>query len=162
MPDPCVCIDVPGQTCACRDLAGGNFQPVGIFRMQSINAKDNRVCVLLVEDETVVLLDAAEVLQAAGHEVHLAWDGAEALHALSQYPGRFSALITDHRMPGGIRGTDIVEATRRHYPHMPIIIATGSAQEISETFRQQHRCKVFAKPYDPRRLVEELAPLLHH
>ena len=61
---------------------------------------------LLVEDEGLIRLVAAEVLQGEGFEVVEAWDGDEAARLLSG-PGTFDVLFTDVRMPGVLDGVDV-------------------------------------------------------
>jgi CheY-like chemotaxis protein len=114
------------------------------------------MCVLLVEDEALILMDVAETLQRAGHEVLTATDGSQALKAIESQPTRFSALVTDHRMPGGISGREVAAAMRAASPDIPIVIATGSATEITEDFRSRYRVKVLSKPYHPGLVVQEL------
>jgi CheY-like chemotaxis protein len=114
------------------------------------------MCVLLVEDEAVILMDLAEALQRAGHEVHTAMDGRQALQALKRLPGRFSALVTDHQMPGGITGSYLAARMRNLYPDVPVIIATGTPDDITEDFKVRYRVKVLPKPYHPALIVQEL------
>ena len=54
--------------------------------------------VLLAEDEALVAMALADCLEAEGHEITVAGDGAEAL-ATARDLGRLDLLVTDLRMP---------------------------------------------------------------
>nr|WP_314546137.1 ATP-binding protein [uncultured Massilia sp.] len=80
--------------------------------------------ILLVEDDDVVRNSVAESLQALGHQVIQAADGAQALVALErEHP---ALMITDYLMPG-MTGAELMRNAREVFPHMPMIIATGYA-----------------------------------
>jgi CheY-like chemotaxis protein len=114
------------------------------------------MCVLLVEDEPLILLDIAEAIEEAGHEVLPARNGTVALSAIERHPGRFSALVTDHRMPGGIFGSELAAVMRQAYPEIPIIIVTGTPADITPEFQTRHRLKVLSKPYQAGSVIREL------
>ena len=57
------------------------------------------VRVLLVEDEALIALSLADLLEAEGHDVVLASDGAEALDAAQRLGDSLGALVTDLNMP---------------------------------------------------------------
>ena len=52
--------------------------------------KAGAVCVLVVEDELLILMAAAEYLEGAGHEVMTAGHGLEAIALIEQWPIRFT------------------------------------------------------------------------
>ena len=116
------------------------------------------MCVLVVEDEALILMDVSDALEQAGHEVLPVANGAQALRAIERFNGRFSALITDHRMPGGIYGSELAANMRAIYPNVPIIIATGTPSDISDDFRSQYNVCVVPKPYLASQLVRKLPP----
>jgi signal transduction histidine kinase/CheY-like chemotaxis protein len=83
-----------------------------------------RARILVVEDDDVVRTSVAESLQALGHQVIQAPDGATALAALERE--RPALMITDYLMPG-MTGAELMRQARAAFPHMPMIIATGYA-----------------------------------
>lgn len=117
------------------------------------------MCVLLVEDEPIIQLAVCDALESAGHEVQTADNGDDAGRMIEQWPGRFTALVTDYRMPGGRLGTDIASIMRRSYPSIPIIIATGNPDQVSNDFRKNHDVMVITKPFEPNFLASRLADL---
>ena len=84
-----------------------------------------RLRVLLAEDEALVALALADCLEAEGHEVTVARDGAEAL-AVSRDLGRLDLLVTDLRMPR-LGGEDLIRALWAERPGLPVLVVTGSA-----------------------------------
>jgi len=80
--------------------------------------------ILVVEDDPVVRTSIAESLQALGHYVTQAADGAQALVELERE--RPELMITDYLMPG-MTGAELMRKARAVFPDMPMIIATGYA-----------------------------------
>jgi signal transduction histidine kinase/CheY-like chemotaxis protein len=83
-----------------------------------------RARILVVEDDDVVRTSVAESLQALGHQVIQAADGAAALVQLERE--RPALMITDYLMPG-MTGAELMRKARVVFPDMPMIIATGYA-----------------------------------
>ncbi len=84
-----------------------------------------RLRVLLAEDEALVAMVLADCLEAEGHEVTVARDGAEAL-TMARGLGRLDLLVTDLRMPH-LGGEELVRALRAERPGLPVLVVTGSA-----------------------------------
>src|SRR3712207_3348053 len=82
--------------------------------------------VLLAEDEALIALSLADLLEAEGHEVVLAPDGAEALEAARRLGDALGVLVTDLNMPR-MGGEDLIRALRAERPGLPVVVVTGSA-----------------------------------
>jgi DNA-binding NtrC family response regulator len=63
--------------------------------------------VLLVEDESIVLMDVEHSLEEAGFEVIGVTKGADALATFDRDPERVGALVTDIRLGNGPTGWDV-------------------------------------------------------
>ena len=81
------------------------------------------VKILVVEDEMLVRVLAADALREAGFEVFEAGDGERALHLCKNTA--VDVLFTDIRLPGGISGWDVAERCREKNPRIPVIYASA-------------------------------------
>jgi len=82
--------------------------------------------VLLVDDDPLVAVTAASMLESLGHQVLMASSGTEALNVL-QGGSRIDIVITDHAMPQ-MNGSDLADRIRGIRPNLPVILATGYAE----------------------------------
>ena len=82
--------------------------------------------VLLVDDELLIRIVAAEALAAAGFEV-VDVDTGEAAVALLDGGLRPALLVTDVMMPGSHDGIALAQRARCLLPGMPVITASGAA-----------------------------------
>ncbi len=87
---------------------------------------DRRLRVILVDDDPLVLENAAAMLEDLGHAVTAARSGPEALAMLKDGPAP-DLVITDHAMPG-MTGLQLLERVRAERPSLPVILATGYAE----------------------------------
>ena len=87
----------------------------------------SRSCnVLLVDDDPMVAVTAASMLESLGHQVLTAYSGTEALNVL-QGRSRIDLVITDHAMPH-MTGGELADQIHGLRPNLPIILATGYAE----------------------------------
>jgi two-component system, response regulator PdtaR len=77
------------------------------------------VRVLLVEDETFVRLDVAEILRQAGFEVIEAAKADAAMEFIDAGE-RVDVVFTDVQMPGLLTGVALAERIRAKLPMVPI------------------------------------------
>jgi two-component system cell cycle sensor histidine kinase/response regulator CckA len=84
--------------------------------------------VLLVEDEASLRELLRESLEANGHRVLVARDGAEALRVADAHAGPIQIMVTDVIMPGmtGPRTVDLVSQTR---PELKVLFISGYSDE---------------------------------
>ena len=107
----------------------------------------------MVEDEALILEIMAESLEEAGYDVMRAVDGLQALGLINGHPGRFSALLSDYHLPGGVTGLDIARAVRRRYPALPVILATGRPDVVDAAWPLQNGFMLLRKPYGPAQML---------
>ncbi len=84
------------------------------------------VQVLVAEDEALIALSLADLLEAEGYDVALAPDGADALDAARRLGGALDVLVTDLNMPR-LGGEDLIRELRAERPGLPVVVVTGSA-----------------------------------
>lgn len=82
-----------------------------------------RCVVLAVDDETIILLGTAALLESLGYKVVRANSGRAALEALADRP-EIGALLTDLQMPS-MSGAELATTAQNLRPDLPVIIATG-------------------------------------
>jgi len=81
--------------------------------------------VLLVDDEPLIRMSTADMLEDLGYSVVEAGSAESALELLSAGPVP-DLLITDHLMPG-MTGTELAMQVRQRYPQTPILLISGYA-----------------------------------
>ena len=84
-----------------------------------------RMRVLLVEDEALIRINTADMLEDMGHAVVDAGTAAEALEAASTQ--EFDILVTDVGLPD-MKGGELAKELRRKHPRIGIVFATGESQ----------------------------------
>jgi CheY-like chemotaxis protein/anti-sigma regulatory factor (Ser/Thr protein kinase) len=106
-------------------------------------AKEHRrLVVLVVDDDPLVLLNTAAMLDDVGHQVFEASSGQEALAILRRERG-IQLVITDQGMPE-MTGLQLTEKIEHSWPHLPVILATGYAELPSGAHPQ---LVTLAKPF---------------
>jgi PAS domain S-box-containing protein len=116
-------------------------------------ARDKPMVVLAVDDDSLVLLNTAAMLEDLGHTVLEATSAKKALEILRR-ESRIDLVITDQAMPV-MTGSDLAAVIRAERPDLPIILATGFAElppgadeglpKLAKPFRQQQLAEVIAK-----------------
>jgi CheY-like chemotaxis protein len=115
--------------------------------------------ILLVEDEHLIRLTAAEALRDEGFDVEEASNGDEAALRLVG-PNFFDVLFTDVRMPGKMDGVHIAMHARTHHPPIILIIVSGFAPQLASRLKDFDPAAVFfAKPYRVRDIVNSIRRL---
>jgi len=116
--------------------------------------------VLLVDDEGSLASATAQALEAVGYRVVVQDSPIEALETFNERPASFSAVITDHTMPG-MTGVEMAKEMLRVRPELPVMLITGFGQrEIAQRARSAGIRTILAKPYSSRELVEALQETL--
>jgi CheY-like chemotaxis protein len=115
--------------------------------------------ILAVDDDALILVNTAAMLEDLGHEVTIAYSGQEALTALARMP-RVDLVITDQAMPG-MTGTRLIEEIKRERPDLPILLATGYAElpngestkvpRLNKPFLQAHLAQAIGEVMRGRR-----------
>ncbi|MBO9132528.1 response regulator [Rhizobium sp. B230/85] len=112
--------------------------------------------VLVVEDEPLLRMMAADLVERAGFEVIEATDADEAVHILETRTD-IRIVFTDIDMPGSMNGMLLAAAIRDRWPPIDIIITSGHA--TAEEVIMPARSIFFSKPYDTTKLTATLHAL---
>ena len=85
---------------------------------------DEKIKVLVVDDEETVRLLFQRLLQAAGYDAVIAADGEEALSVIAN--GDINVVLLDVKMPG-LSGIDVLRRISTDWPNLCVIMATAVA-----------------------------------
>jgi signal transduction histidine kinase len=114
-----------------------------------------RLTLLFVDDDFLISLSTAALLEDLGHDVIKASSGPAALDVVKS--GKpIDLLITDYAMPG-MTGVQLAEAVRELRPDLPILLATGYADLPA---RGKVELPRLSKPYQQRQLAERITSLV--
>lgn len=113
---------------------------------------NERLTVLVVDDEHPVLITAAAVL-SEDFRVLTAPDATEALRLMER--NSVDVLCTDFNMPGR-NGIQLLREAMARQPHMSGVLVTGHAEylEKRDKYEVQGLYYLLIKPYEPQRLIE--------
>ena len=124
----------------------------------TVERLSRRLKVLAVDDDSLVLMNTAALLEDLGHAVIEASSGREALELLHGHAD-IDLLITDQAMPN-MTGLQLASAALDRKPGLPVILATGYGELPSGA--PAHIVKLgkpFGQPMLERALSEALAAL---
>jgi PAS domain S-box-containing protein len=106
---------------------GGQLSAEGeLSRSHAPNTGLKSLRILAVDDDSLVLMNTAALLEDLGHEVLCASSGDAALQLAKENP-QLDLVITDQAMPK-MSGTQLRDILRKVRPGLPVIIATGYAE----------------------------------
>ena len=127
---------------------------------QAQSGQNPSLCILVAEDNPVNQRVIRGLLEHAGHEVHLARDGEEALAMLEAAEHSYDLAIIDMHMPE-LSGPEVVQRWRfMENDHLPIIMLTADARaEAQEACEEAGADSFLTKPVNSRALVEAVARL---
>ena len=110
--------------------------------------------VLVVDDEPTVRRVARRILSGLGLEVTEADDGLAGAAAVEADPSRYALVLLDLTMPG-LDGVGALARIRAAAPGLPVILASGYAQEEARArLRELRVTELVEKPYDAATLRE--------
>ena len=112
------------------------------------------IVVLVVEDEAVIRMVAADALHDAGFMVIEAEDGDHALQMLRLQADGIHAVFTDVNMPSAINGIALVLEASRCWPWLHLLVTSG--QVLPEAVELPNECCFMPKPYRMAHLVDHM------
>ncbi|WP_457092577.1 response regulator [Microvirga sp. P5_D2] len=81
--------------------------------------------VLIVDDESILRLNAIDMFEDAGFEVLEAENADRALQLLEIHADEVTILFTDIHMPGSMDGMDLAREVHRRWPHILPVVTSG-------------------------------------
>ena len=117
-------------------------------------------CVMVVDDDELVLKVIEHVLRRAGYKVVGFNDPTSALKTFRETPAVFDLIITDLTMPR-IKGTKLAVEIREIRPGLPIILVTGFGGGVNSTvFQGVGLYGPLQKPFTSESLLATVAQAL--
>lgn len=87
--------------------------------------KESRT-ILVVDDDALVMMGTAAMIEDLGHHPVEAMSGREALQILAGNSA-IELVVTDHAMPG-MTGAELTRHIRERWPDLPVVLASGYAE----------------------------------
>jgi CheY-like chemotaxis protein len=104
--------------------------------------------VLLVEDEALVAMIAADALEELGYDVVQVGTARAALEQAGADCARFALAVIDMGLPDR-PGQQLVAELRKLCPSLPIIVASGYAEsEVRRRLETEQRFAFLSKPFE--------------
>ena len=117
---------------------------------------ENKIKLLLVDDEEKFLESIAKRLELKNFEVTTATNGQEAIAAAEK--GLFDVAVVDFQMPG-MDGTQVLKKLKENHKYIEIIMLTGHATiDSAVEATKLGAFKYLEKPYAFENLVEVMRP----
>ena len=131
--------------------------------MTSVNltvGNEQRVAILLVEDEETLRNAVANILQKKGFEVLAASDGTAAVDQLRVHGERLTLLMLDVTLPG-LPSRDVLKEARRIRPGIMVVLTSAFSQDVVEpSFEGLQVDSFIQKPFRLALLIELLESVL--
>jgi DNA-binding response OmpR family regulator len=121
---------------------------------------NDRVMVLVVEDDQLIQVMVDEALSDGGFESTITASGEEAVSFLRDDKSVYRAVVSDINLAGKLDGWEVARVAREGDPAMPVVYVTGTQGE-------DWACKgvpnsvLLAKPFAPAQLVTAISNLLN-
>jgi CheY-like chemotaxis protein len=116
----------------------------------------SRPVVLIVEDEFLLRMNAAEMIGDAGFEVVEAANADQAIAILEARPD-IHVVFTDIQMPGSMDGLKLARFVRGRWPPIKIVATSGFVSVGKDDLPEGSR--FLTKPYWPAQIVATLREL---
>jgi len=124
----------------------------GALPAEKAPPETSRLRILAVDDDVLVLINTAALLEDLGHDVIEADSAADA-HEVLRARDDIDLLVTDQAMPK-MTGVDLITAVDAIRPGMPAIIASGYGEGVEVSGRRVVR---LAKPFNQVQLARAIA-----
>jgi len=124
----------------------------------AIRAVPSAPTVLVVEDQAVLRLYVAEMIEQAGYVVLSAEDADEALQVMKNNP-QIRAVFSDFEMPSVMTGLDLGYHLSRTRPDIAFVLTSG--RQVPSSFALPPKSLFVSKPFLESDVCAALAQLVH-
>jgi DNA-binding NtrC family response regulator len=135
------------------------MEPLAVIVVTSTMAgtPQRQATVLLIEDEGIIRMGTAAMLEDAGYLVVEAEDAETALGLLAAN-AEISVVVTDVQMPGRLDGLDLCRIVGREFPRVRILVTSGKS-----SLRDARECgatQFLSKPYSANAIQTTVGAML--
>ncbi|MCW6513062.1 response regulator [Lichenifustis flavocetrariae] len=103
--------------------------------------------VVVIEDDVLLRLQAAELFDLAGMTVQTYATGEDAIEFVQKHEAEVACIFTDLKLGGGADGLQVVRAVSSALPKIPVVLTSGELPERPEDLPAN--VKFVAKPWQP-------------
>jgi DNA-binding response OmpR family regulator len=121
---------------------------------------NDRVMVLVVEDDQLIQVMVDEALSDGGFESTITASGEEAVSFLRDDKSVYRAVVSDINLAGKLDGWEVARVAREGDPAMPVVYMTGTQGEDWAS-KGVPNSVLLAKPFAPAQLVTAISNLLN-
>ena len=139
---------MPHRNLGARRSVGFDGPTSGHIQNWMLNVKQR---VLIVEDEALVRIIAATMLQDAGFDTLEADTAEDALHQLED-DHDVSVLFSDIQLPGKMDGLALARTVHDRWPDIGLVLTSGGLNIRQDQIPDDGR--FLPKPYDADEMVE--------
>jgi CheY-like chemotaxis protein len=129
--------------------------PDFVPQAQEAQTSNKHLNILAVDDDALVLMNTAMMLEDMGHTVQEVTNGKAALEILESGEP-IDLVISDHAMPG-MTGSQLALAIHMIWPNLPVILATGYAELPRGSVMDLPR---LSKPFSQKELAQAVADVV--
>jgi CheY-like chemotaxis protein len=115
-----------------------------------------KTIILIVEDEAIIRLATAALLEDAGYGVLEACDADVAVKLLESRSD-IRAVFTDIVMPGSLDGLKLARAIRDRWPPVHLLVTSG--RNAPTEWEIPRKARFLRKPYAPKHVLKALDEL---
>ena len=123
-----------------------------------VYSSEQKHVVLVVEDEALLRMHAAEMIRDLGFEVIEAADADQAI-LLLESSSEISVVFTDIQMPGSMDGLRLLAVVRKRWPPIALLLTSGQFRPKDGDMPED--AHFLAKPYILDDLKTHLDALAH-
>ena len=113
--------------------------------------------ILIVEDEMVLRMRAADMVEDAGFESIQAINADEAIKILESRSD-IALLFTDIQMPGSMDGLKLAQSVHERWPAIKIILVSGQIKVSDDD--KPNDSRFFGKPLASKQMIAELKAMM--
>jgi CheY-like chemotaxis protein len=122
-----------------------------------MSTASSQIVILVVDDNGVLRMHAAELLKEAGYEVLEAAD-TEAAVGFLEARSDIKLLFTDVQLPAGRDGLSLAQQVTRQWPDVLLLITSGGPKIADESI--PHDARFLTKPYSNREVLGHIDAMI--